>query len=165
MSYGPALVQVLTIIRTVSASDGRVMADKVLFVDDNLSILEGYKRNLCRKFQVTIALSGVEGLTALDESGPFEVVVSDMQMPGMTGLQFFEQVMRRAPNTVCILLTGQADLNTMIAAASQSVFKILAKPCAIERLAEAITRGVAEYTRRASRGKQPSEIANSTMSH
>ena len=61
---------------------------KVLFVDDESSILKGFQLNLGRKYDVFTAESGGEGLRILEEDGPFEVIVSDFAMPGMNGASF-----------------------------------------------------------------------------
>ena len=58
---------------------------KVLFVDDEVSILKGFKLNLGRKYEVFIADSGSEGLRILEEEGPIQVIVSDFAMPRMNG--------------------------------------------------------------------------------
>ena len=63
------------------------MSDKILFVDDDANILDAYKRQLKRQFQVETALGGEEGLNALRNSGPYAVVVSDLRMPGMDGVE------------------------------------------------------------------------------
>jgi len=82
------------------------MLDKVLFVDDEPSVLEGYKRMLHREFEVDTAVSGEQGLTLIRDRGPYSVVISDMRMPGMNGAQFLAQVRQRAPDTIRMLLTA-----------------------------------------------------------
>ena len=82
------------------------MADKILFVDDEPPVLDGYKRMLHREFAVDTAVGGEQGLAAIHARGPYSVVISDMRMPGMNGAQFLARLRQTAPDTVRILLTG-----------------------------------------------------------
>ena len=67
------------------------MSDKILFVDDEASALDGYRRILRQDFSLSTALSGEEGLVTLRSTGPYAVVISDMRMPGMNGSEFLAQ--------------------------------------------------------------------------
>ena len=63
------------------------MLHKVLFVDDDANLLESYKRQFRKEFNVTLAQSGAEGLGAIEETdSPFSVIVADLRMPGMDGV-------------------------------------------------------------------------------
>jgi FixJ family two-component response regulator len=122
------------------------MINKVLFVDDEPSILDGYKRMLHREFQVDTALGGIQGLTSISDHGPYSVVISDMRMPGMNGAQFLARVRQGAPDTVRMLLTGYTDIDAAMEAVNQgNIFRFLAKPCEKEALIEAINAGVYQY--------------------
>ena len=67
------------------------MSPKVLIVDDEAPILNGIKLNLGRSFDLILAESGEEAIKAAEEEGPFEAVVSDMRMPGMTGVEVLQE--------------------------------------------------------------------------
>jgi len=122
------------------------MINKVLFVDDEPSVLEGYKRMLHREFQVDTAVGGLQGLALIRDDGPYSVVISDMRMPGMNGAQFLSQVRQAAPDTVRMLLTGYTDIDAAMEAVNQgNIFRFLAKPCEKEALIEAINAGVYQY--------------------
>lgn len=122
------------------------MADKVLFVDDEPSVLEAYERLLRREFHVHVALGGERGLQAIEEQGPFAVVVSDMRMPGMNGAEFLARVREMKPETVRMLLTGHADMNAAIDAVNRgNILRFLTKPCEKEELVEAINAGITQY--------------------
>jgi len=122
------------------------MADKILLVDDEPAVLEGYKRLLYRDFTIATAPSGEVGLALLREAGPFSVVVSDMRMPGMNGAEFLAAASQKAPTTTRMLLTGHADLDAAIDAVNRGkIFRFLSKPCPREVLVEAIREGVAQY--------------------
>ncbi len=122
------------------------MRDRVLFVDDEASILDGFRRSLHDQFSVSTAIGGEEGLADIRVNGPFAVVVSDMRMPGMDGAQFLAHVRERAPDSVRILLTGYADLNTAIDAVNRgSIFRFLTKPCPRPILVDAIRKGLEQH--------------------
>lgn len=119
---------------------------KILCVDDDPNILQGYKRSLRRDFQIETAEGGREGLAVIERDGPFAVVVSDMRMPEMDGVQFLSGVKRLAPETVRMMLTGNADQQTAIDAVNEgSIFRFLTKPCLPEVLAKAIAAGVEQF--------------------
>jgi response regulator RpfG family c-di-GMP phosphodiesterase len=122
------------------------MIDKVLFVDDEPAVLDGYKRLLHRDFEIETAVGGEQGLASIREHGPYSVVVSDMRMPGMNGAQFLAQIRRKAPDTVRMLLTGYTDLDAAMAAVNEgNIFRFLTKPCEKEVLVQAISAGLAQY--------------------
>lgn len=122
------------------------MSDAILCVDDDASILDGFRRQLRKEFSVETAVGPQEGLKILEARGPFAVVVSDLQMPGMNGIQFLSRVREQSPDTIRILLTGNADLQASIDAINQGqIFRFLTKPCTPELLASALTAGLAQY--------------------
>ncbi|MCB1473079.1 MAG: response regulator [Rhodobiaceae bacterium] len=122
------------------------MSNKILFVDDDMRILIGFKRRLRKEFDFHIAESAEEALRLLAAEGPFAVVISDQQMPGMKGIAFLKEVMARDPMTVRIMLTGNADRETAVASVNETgVFRYLNKPCPIEQIVEAINDALIEY--------------------
>lgn len=119
---------------------------RVLCVDDERNLLTAFERNLYKDFDITTATSGAAGIEALDTNGPFEVIVSDMRMPNMDGATFFARVRESAPDTVRILLTGQADTASAIKAINEgAIFRFLTKPCSRETLVRALNDGIAQY--------------------
>ncbi len=124
------------------------MTEKILIVDDDPNVLKAYERRLRRRFQVETALCSEEGVTAVNFLGPFAVVVSDMMMPRENGAEFLARILQTAPESVRIMLTGNADQKTAAAAINQGqVFRFLNKPCEAETLEAAIEEGIAEYRR------------------
>lgn len=122
------------------------MTDKILCVDDDANILEGYQRGLRRRFHIDTALGAEPALAAIDARGPYAVVVSDMRMPGTDGVQLLSEVRERAPDSVRIMLTGFADLQTAIEAVNEgNIFRFLTKPCAPEALAKALSAGIEQH--------------------
>jgi len=122
------------------------MGEKILFVDDEPTVLEGYQRLLRREFAVNTAVGGYQGLAAIQANGPYAVVISDMRMPQMNGVEFLVQVRQKAPDSVRMLLTGHADLYAAIDAVNRgNIFRFLTKPCNKEALVDAIQGGLAQY--------------------
>lgn len=119
---------------------------RVLLVDDDAHVLDAFRRVLGRSFGVETAEGGAAGLERLGAAGPFAVVVSDLRMPGMDGVDFLARVRDRSPETVRMMLTGQADLEAASRAVNEgNVFRFLCKPCAADALTRAITACVEQY--------------------
>lgn len=119
---------------------------RILCVDDEPNILSALRRSLYGEFEVFTAGSGEAGLVALGQGEAFAVVVSDMRMPGIDGASFLAQVRERSPDSVRILLTGQADLPSSIAAVNKgAIFRYLCKPCPNELLISTIHEAVAQH--------------------
>jgi response regulator RpfG family c-di-GMP phosphodiesterase len=122
------------------------MNGKILFVDDEPAVLEGYKRILRGDFQLSTAVSGEQALADLGKNGPYEVVVSDMQMPGMTGIQLLSRVRTIAPQTIRVVLTGHADIESAMNAVNEgAVFRFLTKPCPADVLKKTLTACLLQY--------------------
>lgn len=121
------------------------MSERILCVDDEPNVLAGYQRQLRKHFDLEVAPSGEQGLDAV-RSGSFAVIVSDMCMPGMNGAQFLAKVREVAPDSVRMLLTGFADLQTAISVVNEGhIFRFLTKPCPPEPLSKALRAGLEQY--------------------
>jgi response regulator RpfG family c-di-GMP phosphodiesterase len=122
------------------------MTKQILCVDDEPNVLQAFERQFRKQFELHTALGPEKGLEKLSQNGPFAVVVSDLRMPGMNGIEFLARVRENWPDTVRIMLTGQADLSAAIAAVNQgNVFQFLSKPCPSEMLARALDAGLNQY--------------------
>jgi response regulator RpfG family c-di-GMP phosphodiesterase len=118
----------------------------VLCVDDEPKVLEGVALHLRRHYRISMATSGREGLAIVGGSDPPAVVVSDMRMPEMDGATFLGKVKEQSPDIVRLLLTGQADMNSAIAAVNQGqIFRFLTKPCNAQNLLAAISAAAEQY--------------------
>ncbi|MGB5158249.1 response regulator [Desulfobacterium sp. N47] len=125
------------------------MSDKILFVDDDLNVLDAYKRQLKRQFNIDTAREAEEGLNAVRNHGPYAVIVSDLRMPGMDGNHFLSRVKEIAPESVRMMLTGFADIKTAMDAINRgNIFRLLTKPCSKEVLADALTVGIEQYKKK-----------------
>ncbi len=122
------------------------MSEKILFVDDDANLLASCERVLRRKFQLETAIGGDAALQKISERGPYAVVVADMQMPGMNGIQLLSAVRERAPYTVRIMLTGHADLEMAIQVVNEgNIFRFLTKPCPPEILGKAVEDALVQF--------------------
>lgn len=122
--------------------------ERVLLVDDDANVLKAYERRLRRRFDVETALCSEEGVTAVNFLGPFAVIVSDMTMPRENGADFLSRMLALSPDSVRIMLTGNADQATAVQAVNQArVFRFLNKPCQADELESAIQAGIEEYRR------------------
>jgi CheY-like chemotaxis protein len=115
-------------------------------VDDEPYVLEGLRLNLRRSFDIATAGGGAEALELVSRGPPFAVIVSDMRMPGMDGATFLARARELAPETVRILLTGHADLDSALAAVNEGqVFRFLTKPCPAEQVRDALEQGAEHH--------------------
>lgn len=114
---------------------------RVLFVDDEPNLLAGVRRALHRwtaHWDMVFVTSGAQALEVLAAQS-FDVIVSDMRMPGINGGQLLSQVQRDYPGTARIVLSGDAERHAVLAAAA-SAHQFLAKPCDNTQLVAVITR-------------------------
>lgn len=118
----------------------------VLCVDDEVNVLSALKRVvLDEEFNFLTASSGKEGLAILAET-PVHLVISDQRMPEMTGIEFLNTVQELYPDTVRVILSGYADLNTIYEAVSTAgIFRFLSKPWHDEELLLTIRQCFTHY--------------------
>ena len=122
------------------------MNNKILVVDDDVNILQVFQRNLRKHYEVSTAENPVPALKFIDEKGPFAVIISDLRMPGMDGIQFLAKASELYPDTTRIMLTGFADLEASMAAVNEGrIFRFLTKPCPPAIVLQALKDGVRQY--------------------
>lgn len=117
---------------------------RILFVDDEPKVLEGLRRMLRpmrREWEMHFAASGEEALQEMAQQD-FQVVVSDMRMPGMDGAELLRRVRREHPDVVRIVLSGHSDMESILRAVGPS-HQYLTKPCDADTIRETIARAVA----------------------
>ena len=119
---------------------------RILFVDDEPNILDGMRRmlrSLRKGLDMKFAESGGQALELMAEK-PFDVVVSDMRMPGMDGAELLGKIQEKYPQTIRIMLTGQADDDSILRTVDV-VHQFLAKPCEPEQLKTTLHRACLLY--------------------
>ena len=123
------------------------MNNKILFVDDDVKVLNGYKRSYRRKYDIVTAESGRQGLQDIENlKGEFAVIISDMKMPEMNGLEFLSQAKQLSPKSIMIMLTGNAELSVAHEALKEGViYEFLTKPCKQEDLIQIIDQALECY--------------------
>lgn len=120
--------------------------ERILCVDDDTNILDAYKRALRKDFRIDTAEGGERGLELVRSNPPYAVIVSDMRMPGMDGVKFLSEVSLIAPDSVRMMLTGNADQSTAMEAVNQGhIFRFLNKPCSPENLKSSLQAGVKQH--------------------
>jgi DNA-binding NtrC family response regulator len=103
---------------------------RILCVDDDSNLLDGLTRSLRGHYRVETATDATVALENLKTVEPYSVVISDQRMPRMDGVTFPANIRGLAPATVRVLLTGQADMESAIAAVNEgNIFRFLTKPC------------------------------------
>ncbi|MCU7867559.1 MAG: response regulator [Candidatus Thiodiazotropha sp. (ex Lucinoma borealis)] len=122
------------------------LPEKVLMVDDDRNLLDSFRRQFRKRLNLETATSGADGVQAVRDGGPFAVVISDMQMPNMNGVEFLSNVYSISPNTVRIMLTGNANLDVAVDAVNDgNIFRFLNKPVETDQLYQTITDGIQQY--------------------
>lgn len=117
------------------------MKKRILFVDDETKVLGGLRRMLHplrSEWEMEFATSGQEALTILAKAA-FDVLVTDMRMPGMDGGKLLSEVMKQYPQIVRIILSGQSD-QEMVIKTIATAHQYLSKPCDSETLKATVNR-------------------------
>jgi HD-like signal output (HDOD) protein/CheY-like chemotaxis protein len=117
---------------------------RILFVDDEPHVLRGLRRLLASQrgaWDMRFVDSGAAALESMSER-PADVVVSDMRMPGMSGVELLDEVQRSFPQAVRIILSGHADTKLTLRAAGHT-HQFMAKPCSADLLKSTVARCLA----------------------
>lgn len=119
---------------------------RILVIDDEEIVLVGLRETLRRAgYEVVTGSNALAGLDAL-KSGPFAVVLSDQQMPWMTGLELLAQVKDVQPNASRILITAVLSLETVVEAINKGeIYRFIIKPWLREELLATVTNAVQRY--------------------
>jgi DNA-binding NtrC family response regulator len=113
---------------------------RLLLVDDEHEFLEAVTPALERRgLDVTAVTNGVEALALLDQ-WPFDVVVLDVKMPGMDGIDVFHRLAEREPPLPVVILTGHGNIQQAFETSREGVFDYLTKPCRVDDLVEVVQR-------------------------
>jgi ActR/RegA family two-component response regulator len=121
-------------------------SQRILFVDDDVNLLQGLARQFRGKYDLHTAEGGVQGPQKMQSEGSFAVIISDMRMPEMNGIQFLMKARELNADSVRIMLTGNADLDTAVHAVNEgNIYRFLMKPCKREVLEWAIDAALEQY--------------------
>jgi len=120
--------------------------EKLLCVDDEPAVLEGLKLQLRRSCEVVTATGAMAALDILGKDSSIAVILSDMRMPGMNGAAFLSYSRKLVPDATRMLLTGQADVDSAIAAINEGrIFRFLSKPCSAETLLSSVDAAIVQH--------------------
>lgn len=120
---------------------------RILCVDDEENVLRALKRLFLEDdYEILTATSGDEGLEILEGSEPIYVVISDYRMPEMDGIEFLKQVRKRWPDIIRIVLSGYADIASVVDAINEGhIYKFMPKPWNDDELKVTIANAVERY--------------------
>ena len=131
------------------------MPDRILLIDDEAHVLDAYRRSLRNRYPLDVASSAEEAVMLIEARGPYAVVVTDLCMPGMDGMELLARLNQARPHIMRIMITGKADLGTAIDAVNRGqAFRFLEKPCPPETLIQAIDDALDSYQQRHGQGTQ-----------
>lgn len=122
------------------------MSSQVLLVDDEQNVLSALRRGLRGRFELETADGGPAALEMIRDRGPYAVVVTDMRMPEVDGLHVLSAIRKSHPDTMRVMLTGNADQKTAIDAVNEgAIFRFLNKPCPAEVLGDTIEAALRQH--------------------
>lgn len=141
------------------------MTHKILVVDDQMAIRNLLKEAFDRgPYTVQIAASAEEALRLL-AIAPVDVVISDEKMPGMSGTEFLAVVRKKYPETIRIILTGHASLETAIRAINMGeIYRFFTKPCNIIDLRVTVQHALEQKALREENLRLQKMVASQAMS-
>ncbi len=117
----------------------------VLLVDDEIGFVEAITRRLVKRdLNVISAFSGPEALESLSNNKNLDVVVLDVKMPGMDGIDTLKEIKKEFPLVEVVMLTAHATVETAIEGMKIGAFDYLMKPCDIEQLVSKVTEAAAK---------------------
>ncbi len=117
----------------------------VLLVDDETEFVETFSERLeLRNLRILKAFNGQEALQVLEKNHDLEVVILDVKMPGMDGIETLVEIKKRYPLMEVIMLSGHADVESAIDGMKQGAFDYLMKPCDMDQIVAKVTDAAAK---------------------
>ena len=117
----------------------------VLLVDDEIEFVETFSERLeLRDLEISKAFNGEEALQVLETNRTIELVILDVKMPGMDGIETLVEIKKRYPLVEVIMLSGHADVESAIDGMKQGAFDYLMKPCDIDQMIAKVTEAAAK---------------------
>jgi len=117
----------------------------VLLVDDEAEFVETFSERLeLRDIEISKAFSGEEALQVLEKNRTIEIVILDVKMPGMDGIETLVEIKKKFPLVEVIMLSGHADVESAIDGMKQGAFDYLMKPCEMDQMIAKVTEAAAK---------------------
>jgi CheY-like chemotaxis protein len=103
--------------------------EKLLYVDDEFVNLQLFKFNFKNDYELLLASSGLEALSMLEDNPDIKVIISDLKMPGLNGIELIKKIKEKDANKVCVLLTAYLESESIDEAVDKKlIFKYVVKP-------------------------------------
>jgi two-component system, sensor histidine kinase and response regulator len=123
-------------------TNGEKIGDRILVIDDEQGLREGCRRVLTRyRFQVDLAATGHEGLALFRQNRP-DLVLLDVMMPDVSGIELMNTLHADDPDLVCIIITGYATVELAVEAMKLGAYDFIAKPFSDDNLLLAVEKGL-----------------------
>ena len=117
----------------------------VLLVDDEVDFVEAFSERLeMRNLEIAKAFNGKEALGVLEKNHTIEVVILDVKMPGMDGIEPLTEIKKKYPLVEVIMLSGHADVESAIEGMKLGAFDYLMKPCEMDQMIAKVTEAAAK---------------------
>src|SRR5437016_14649875 len=124
------------------------MVRPVWAADDDRTMRRGFEKALAREgIPFKTSAQATEAMEAVDAAGAPQVLVSDIRMPGTSGLELLQTLKQRFPNLPVIVMTAYSDLESAVAAFQGGAFEYLPKPFDVDQAVELIRRALGESMR------------------
>ncbi|MGB9640282.1 MAG: sigma-54-dependent transcriptional regulator, partial [Anaerolineales bacterium] len=115
---------------------------KILVIDDETGIREGTKRALSAQgYEVDTAENGEQGLELIKKNR-YDLILLDVMMPGISGIELIEKIHQVDPETVCIIITGYATVEMAVRAIKEGAYDFLTKPFTVDDLLIVVNQGL-----------------------
>ncbi|MBL7161245.1 MAG: hybrid sensor histidine kinase/response regulator [Anaerolineales bacterium] len=115
---------------------------KILVIDDEIGICEGIQRALVPEgYCVDITFDGEAGLQKIRENS-YDLVLIDVMMPGVNGIDLIASIHAHDPETVCVMITGYATVELAVRAIKEGAYDFLSKPFSVDDLLLAVAQGI-----------------------
>lgn len=122
------------------------MLHRILIVDDEQATLNLFSSVLKDRYSIETTQSAEDAIDILRADSSFSVIVSDVYLPGMSGIDLLKQCAKLSPDTVRVSLTGAPDRGTVVDSVNEgNVFRFVSKPVRVDVLAEIIEAAVQRY--------------------
>ena len=120
----------------------------VLMVDDEVEFVETFSERLeMRGLEISKAFSGKEALKTLKKDKNIEVVILDVNMPEMDGIETLAEIKKKFPLVEVIMLSGQATVESAIEGMKRGAFDYLMKPCEMDQIIAKVSEAAAKKRR------------------
>ena len=130
----------------------------VLYIDDEISNLTGFKASFRKHYNVFTATTSTEGMEIL-ENNKIHIIITDQRMPGVTGVEFLESTIKNYPDVIKMMLSGYADIEAVVNAVNKGhIYRYISKPWNEQELKMAIDNAYETYRTRNSLEEKTQEL-------